>query len=297
MSETLESLRRKIDRAGELRSVVRTMKSLAASNIGQYERAVGALAEYYRTVELGLVACFHGRSSIASSARAAPHDSSSIGIVVFGSDQGLIGQFNDLLAEFVATRLRDLPGEKIVWAVGERMYSCLADAGLTPATLFAIPNSATAITPLVEQILITIETPNPNRRQTQVFIFHNRPRSAEIYEPTCRRLLPLDETWQADLADIDWPTRKLPEVLSGADLILPVLVREYLFVSMFQACAESLASENTSRLVAMQRAEKNIDELLENLHQAFHSRRQNSIDEELFDVLAGYESLTKRKRE
>ena len=62
-----------------------------------------------------------------------------------------------------------------------------------------------------------------------------------------------------------------------------------------RACAESLASENASRLAAMERADKNIDELLENFHSAFHCLRQSGIDEELFDVLSGYEALTKAK--
>ena len=69
------------------------------------------------------------------------------------------------------------------------------------------------------------------------------------------------------------------------------LIREYLFVSLFRACAESLASENASRLAAMQRADKNIDELLEELNGTFHRLRQSSIDEELFDVIAGFEAL------
>ena len=58
MSDTTASLRRKIGSAGDLQSVVRTMKALAASSIGQYEKSVRALADYYRTVELGLGACF-----------------------------------------------------------------------------------------------------------------------------------------------------------------------------------------------------------------------------------------------
>ena len=53
MSDTTESLRRKISSAGDLQSVVRTMKALAASSIGQYEKSVRALADYYRTVRVG----------------------------------------------------------------------------------------------------------------------------------------------------------------------------------------------------------------------------------------------------
>ena len=67
------------------------------------------------------------------------------------------------------------------------------------------------------------------------------------------------------------------------------------FISLFRACAESLASENASRLSAMERADKNIDELLENFHSAFRQLCQTGIDEELFDVISGYEALSKIK--
>ncbi len=58
MSDTAASLRRKIASAGDLESVVRTMKAMAAASIGQYENAVRSLDDYYRTVQLGLAACF-----------------------------------------------------------------------------------------------------------------------------------------------------------------------------------------------------------------------------------------------
>ncbi len=80
--------------------------------------------------------------------------------------------------------------------------------------------------------------------------------------------MPLDEAWRRKLAELPWPTGNLPEVMGGGTGVLRALIREYLFVSLFRACAESLASENASRLAAMQRAEKNIDELLDELNGA-----------------------------
>ena len=65
---------------------------------------------------------------------------------------------------------------------------------------------------------------------------------------------------------------------------------------LFQACAESLNSENASRLAAMQRAEKNIKNILEELNREFDSVRQASIDEELFDVVSGFEALAAKKQ-
>ena len=96
--------------------------------------------------------------------------------IVFGSDQGLVGQFNDVLADFVAKALDPLPGEKKVWAVGERVQSRLADAGLTPVGLFTVPTSVNAITPLVGQILVESEAHHGKGEIVQLYLFHNRPK-------------------------------------------------------------------------------------------------------------------------
>ena len=294
MSDTLASLSRKIGGAGDLKSVVRSMKALAAASIGQYERSVLALGDYYRTVELGLAVCLRKRDgNAAETVGPASNAAKTVSAIVFGSDQGLVGQFNDSLAEFVAKSLRALPGEKKVWAVGDRVQSRLADAGLPPVGLFAVPTSVGAITPLVRQILIESETHHRPDDIGQLYVFHNCPRSGAAYEPVSQHVLPMDAQWGLRLAHLPWPTRNLPEVFGGRERTLQALVREYLFVSLFKACAESLASENASRLAAMQRAEKNIDDLVGNLNQTFRRLRQTSIDEELFDVLAGYESLSK----
>ena len=291
MSDTLESLRRKIDGATELDSVVRTMKALAASSIVQYERAVHSLDDYYRTVELGLVAWLRQTGAVIYTDGGARKNKGATGAVVFGSDQGLVGQFNEVLADFVVGKLGAMPGDKHVFAVGERVQGHLADAALPVAGNFSVPNSIAAITSLVGRILIEIETQREQGKVAEVYLFHNRPKSGAVYEPVMQRLLPLDETWQRELAKLPWPTVNLPEVIAGGEATLAALIREYLFISLFRACAESLASENASRLAAMQRAEKNIDELLEDLNQTFHRLRQSGIDEELFDVISGFEAL------
>ena len=280
MSDTLESLRRKINGAGDLESVVRSMKALAAASIGQYEKSVLALADYYRTVELGLVVCLRKRRGTAAEpAEPAGAAAKSISAIVFGSDQGLVGQFNDVLADFAARTLDALPGEKKTWAVGERMHARLVDAGLAPVGLFAVPTSANAITPLVGRILLESEAHASKGAIGRLYLFHNCPKSGASYEPVSQHLLPLDEKWGLRLAQLPWPTGNLPEVLGDRKQTLWALVREYLFVSLFKACAESLASENASRLAAMQRAEKNIDELVLDLNQTFRRLRQTSIDE------------------
>jgi F-type H+-transporting ATPase subunit gamma len=286
MTETAETLRRKISSAADLQSVVRTMKALAASGLTQYERAVHSLDDYYRTVELGLIACLSQPKAQSSEGRPGLSRGAT-GAVVFGSDQGLVGQFNEVLTEFAMGRLKTMPGDKRIMAVGERVLGYLPEAVMTGN----VPNSIAAITQLVGRILQDIDTQHETGEVAQVYLFHNRPRSGSLYQPVMQRLLPLDASWRRQLATQSWPTANLPEVINAATL--QALIREYLFISLFRACAESMASENASRLSAMQRAEKNIEEQLADLNQDFNQLRQSSIDEELFDVIAGFEALTK----
>ena len=296
MSDSLASLRRQIGSAGDLQSVVRTMKALAASSIGQYERSVSALTDYYRTVELGLGACFRGSGlATVQVERDDPARAKAVGAIVFGSDQGLVGQFNDVVADYAIKTLSTRPGKAQIWAVGERVHSRLADAGLPLVGLFAVPNSVQAITPLVGRIQIESEAQRAKGGYNEVYVFHNRKQAGALYAPVSQRLLPLDAQWQQGLAKVGWPTGNLPEIVSGGRTTLRALIREYLFISLFRACAESLASENASRLAAMERADKNITELLDRLHGTFHRLRQSGIDEELFDVIAGFEALVGRR--
>jgi F-type H+-transporting ATPase subunit gamma len=294
MSDTTASLRRKIGSAGDLQSVVRTMKALAASSINQYEQSVRALGDYYRTVELGLGVCLRNDSMTMvptnATRQAAP---GAIGAVVFGSDQGLVGQFNDIVAEDALRALAALSGQAQVWAVGERVQARLADAGLPLVGLFAVPGSVQAIAPLIGRILTETEANRGRGELAALYLFYNRPTSGAVYAPVQQRLLPLDDTWRRQVLAPPWPTGNLPEVLGDGSAALRALIREYLFVSLFRACAESLASENASRLAAMERADRNIDELLANMNGTYHRLRQSGIDEELFDVIAGFEALTK----
>lgn len=287
MSDSSASLQHKINSATDLQSVVRSMKAIAAANVGQYESAVLALDDYYRTVQLGLHSCFR-QQQLATQETAKRQR---IGVLVFGSDQGLVGQFNALLVDYIVATLQKLPGEKIVWCVGERLQTRLRETELTLATGFILPKSLHAIPSLISEILLEIESAHAQGDISEVLIFHNQPKSEAIYHPFSQRLLPLDDIWQRQIKSITWPSHRLPEVIHAGQETLLAFIHEYLFVSLYRACAESLASENASRLSTMLRAEKTIAEMLEAMHSRFHLLRQSNIDEELFDLIAGLEIL------
>ena len=292
MSGATESLGKKISTARDLEGVVRAMKALAVSSIGQYEKSVQALGDYNRTVELGIALCLRKRGPPPFVPAKAHPDRDTVGAVVFGSDQGLVGRFNEVIVEFAKSTLGGLPGKtRKIWAVGERAHALMADTGLTQAGTLAVPSSVGAITPLIGQVLIEVEQAIEKGEIVDFYLFHNRPKLGSSYEPVGKRLLPLDHAWQSKIATVPWPTKSVAEVIEGPAPALPAFIRGYIFVSLFQACAESLAAENASRLAAMQRAEKSIDDMLVDLNRKFHRMRQELIDEELFDVISGYEAL------
>ena len=290
--DTLESLKRKIRSADELQSVVRTMKALAAVSIRQYEKAVESLAHFNRTVLLGLRAALKNRPRDAAAARLAPEGK--LGTIVFGSDQGMCGQLNEQIVSHAIAGMDELgvgPDQRVVLAVGERAGARLEDSDVPVVDMLAVPSSLAGVTPSVQELVLKIQEWNAAQGIERVVLYYSEQVGAASYQPATLHLLPVDREWLARLEEEPWPTHVLPAFTMGFDGLFSALIRQYLFVSLYRAFAESLASENASRLAAMQSAERNISERLGQLHAQFNQQRQTSITEELLDIVSGFEAL------
>jgi F-type H+-transporting ATPase subunit gamma len=286
VSDSLERLRSKIARARQLGSVVHAMKALATLRIGQFEQAVRSLDRYMQNVELGLSVCLRSGPILADVAG----KSAEVIAVAFGSEQGLVGRFNETVMEFAQSALASHGKAVRLWAVGERLAAVFADRGAPCEQVLQAPGSVAAISPFVARLLGGLEDCRAEHAGVIVYLLFNRLEGGASFTPTSERLLPFDASWERRFAQGKWPTRNLPQPVGATASLLSALIREYLFGSLFRACAESISSENASRLAAMQRAERNIDALVEDLGRAYDGLRQNAIDEELFDVLAGFEA-------
>jgi F-type H+-transporting ATPase subunit gamma len=147
------------------------------------------------------------------------------------------------------------------------------------------------ITPLVQNLLLEIEQWQSHRVQSPIYLFFCRSLGGASYRPHQTHLLPIDHEWLQNLRDKGWSTKMLPTFTMSWDLLFSALVQQYLFGSLFRAAAESLASENASRLASMQGAERNIEVQLDALKRQYHQKRQMSITEELLDIVSGFEML------
>lgn len=290
---TLEAMKQRIISAQDLLSVVRTMKILAAINIHHYEKAVVSLAEYNRTVLLGMQILLRQRPEAITQVR--PERGQHTGAIIFGSDQGMCGQLNDQIVSFALTQLQEVspnPADRLLLAAGARVSVRLANAGQPVAEYLTVPSSIPGITTLVQEVMLKVDEWRAQHSVDQLFLFHHQPLRGATYRPRMVQLLPVDPMLFRHLRQRPWPTRMLPTFTMQWQPLLTALMRQYLFVSLYRAIAESLASENASRLSAMQTAEKKISERLTDLQLDYHQHRQSSITEELLDIVAGFEALT-----
>ncbi len=290
--QTIESLRRKIENAEDLLSVVTTMKALAAVNIRHYERAVESLVEYNRTVEMGLHIVLSAQDGHGVTAKPASYHR--LGAILFGSDQGLCGQFNDRIATHALDVLEGRPEQAdhtTLLSVGGRTAALLEEARLPAQEILPTPGGLAGITPLVQDLLVHIEHWRADEDIDHVLIFHNRPLGGAMYAPITTQLLPLDLDWLQSLEEERWPSKTLPTFTMEWDRLFAALIRQYMFVALYRASAESLASEDAARMASMQNAERNIEERIEELNRRYHNQRQNQITAELLDIVSGYEAV------
>ena len=294
--ESLEELHQQLDGVNDLRTIVKTMKALSAASIRQYESAVTALTGYYQTVERGLHVVLRNYDIPGSPQRSARR-SRRLGAIIFGSDHGLCGRFNEELVRYALDRMASSPAEaegRRLLAVGARATASLEHEGQAIESTYFVPGSAAQITTTVQQILLKMDEWRERDDVHYVYLFYNRHSGAPRYHPTGVELLPIRLRQFHRLQEERWPSRSLPTFSMNRETLMRRLLHQYLFVSIFRACAESQASEHTSRLAAMQSAERNLDDRLEEVTALFRRARQTAITSELLDVVAGFEAIMAR---
>lgn len=290
--ETTESLRRAVAVTEELYAVVKNMKALAGVNIRQCERAAQAVAEYNRTIEMGLQIALQRLPSQLLPPRYPPGQK--LGAIIFGSDQGMCGALNDQVVSYASRALRKLGARRVeqaILAVGARAAAQLEERGRKPEGCVQVPSSTLGINRAVEEVLLKIEDWHFARGVEFVVLFNARPVSGAWIRVRGTRLLPVDAEWINGLKAKPWPSKVIPMFTMGEEKLFQSLIREYLFVSLYRAFAESLAAENSSRLASMQAAERNIEDRLRTLSAEARQVRQSSIASELLDIIASYEAL------
>ena len=289
--DTLQALDKRITTTTKLQGIVKSMKTLSAVNIRQYERALASLDTFVEVIELGLQTVLK-ETSLPRHAAAA--EQFPRGLIIFGSDQGLCGRFNERLADFIRQQLvrmsiTDFSSLKLL-VIGARIAARIEAGGFIIDKQFWVPGSVNGINANVYQVLLSVEGWLKEHKIAQVDIFFNKYEKLAAARPQHQVLLPIDNDHLRSLSKKKWQGRSLPCFRMPTDQLFSGLIRQYLFASLFRSQAESLASEQASRLRSLQNAEKNIEEHIEELRGAYRIKRQAAITSELLDLVAGFKA-------
>ncbi|MGL1861414.1 MAG: F0F1 ATP synthase subunit gamma [Pseudodesulfovibrio sp.] len=286
--QTLDVLQKRIKTTSDLLSVVKTMKSLAAVNIRHFDRAAQSLMQYAQVVEQGWTVLFRSGGVMLPTGR-----ETKATVLAVGSDQGMCGQFNELVMQaslMAGERLIEKGLEVTFWTAGDRIRAALEDAGKNPELHFSMPGTLGGVDSVVGDLVGHMA--EWKRHGAERFhIVYNTQQEHEGYSPINDRILPLDKKWGESLTAAQWPGRCLPQTFLPGETLFAGLFKQHIFVSLYGAIARSMAAENAARLAAMQAAEKNIEDMREELQVNFRQTRQNAITEELLDIIAGFEAI------
>ncbi|WP_022965724.1 F0F1 ATP synthase subunit gamma [Denitrificimonas caeni] len=287
MAQTLEHLSRKNDTLASIRGIVHTMKTLSAINAAPYEQAAQSIELYQQTLLQGLAAFVHRTGGVSLLTEAVQPNLRLL--VVFGSDHGLCGNYNELLANKVAEYTQAQPILKQhILCIGSRMANALLELGFTPDVVLMPPASADGVGRLAGDIVMRIERLGSGQSLAHLavnLVFTQRAEHG-YQETVTRNLLPLDKALLQPQQR--WNSRSLPDYTMDAEALLASLIRNHVFASVFRASAEAMVTENATRLALMQQAEQSVDEQLEAVQQELSSVRQDEITNELMDIVIGH---------
>lgn len=290
--DTLEAIAGQLDTTREIQSIVQVMKSLSAVSITQYETAVDALGAYRDTIDNGLQVVlrdFRTRKGHLPHSLF-PDASGREGWVVIGSDRGLCGRFNETIASSAKEQLDKSEEAPMLCVAGLRAAARLKTWGLDADRLFTLPGSVEGLIATAQSILIEADRWQDQEGVRKVHVMHNRRGKHSRAEPNSIQLLPVSRDDLLRLANAHWPGCSLPTFSMAPDALLSWLIRQRMFLGVYEALARSLASEHAARLAAMQAADRNIQERREDIESLYRQKRQEAITRELLDVIAGFEA-------
>ncbi len=285
MAQTLEKLTRRTDTMGSIRSIVRTMKTMSAINALPYEQAATSIESYRATVLQGFHAFVqaNGPLPVDDGHGALPV------VIVFGSDHGLCGNYNEIVAIEAAAICT--PTSRVI-CVGAQMQDALQGQSITPETTLLPPATVDGLARLAGKLITVLDSLRKHSISVTL-VFTTRAAHAQ-QQPTTQRLLPLDATMTTGFSQNPWGSRSLPHFRLPPDRLFAALIRSYLFAGLYRAAAEAMVTENAARLARMQQAERSVDEQLDDLTSEMRSVRQSEITTELLDVIIGFEALKER---
>ena len=287
-------LRRRIKSVQSTKKVTKAMELISASRIMKAQARVAAARPYSEQITAVIANLAAGGAGLTSPLLQEREDVRTVAFVVITADRGLAGGYNSGILRTAERAIRDARAEgkdaRIV-VVGKkgrdffrfRHYE-IDDAflGMTDQPTYENAKEvATAVTARFEA-----------GEYDRVELIYTRFLSVASQRVTNRRFMPLDSSAleAAAAGGGDGPAAGY-EFEPDASVILDRLLPRYAEARLFAALLESSASEHAARQRAMKSASDNADELITKLSRVMNRARQDSITNEIMEIVGGAEAL------
>lgn len=273
---TQEDTHRRREAVETIHDVVSAMRAIAAGRIQGAQRALTAARQYEEIVWQGLAAL----PAAALHLPAPPGDAPTL-LVVMTSEQPLCGTFNQDLLVLVDRRRQAIreSGPLEILIVGQRGARLFAMHGIEPNESLPAAASLHGLRDVVKQVASLVGMRYATGRVRGVRVVYNRYQSITEHVPTETQVLPPDFT---DLSSAVY--RPFHPYLSDTAL-LAGLVSELAFISLYRIAADSYASEQAARLIAMDGATRSTERLLKDLTELEQRERQDEITRQVLELI------------
>ncbi|MGR8918774.1 MAG: F0F1 ATP synthase subunit gamma [Gammaproteobacteria bacterium] len=262
-----QKLRRRLRSLDALGEAIGAMKDVSAQHYREMRGAVEPARAYREGVERIL-----GWTGAELGAGTGP-----AGLLVIGAELGLCGGYNVQVAAAAAERRAELgPGPTV--CSGRRTAALLTRRGVELTETYSAPTSARGIAEFLLRLAENLLTAYVEQDLSSLDIVSTRFAGVGAHPPSIHRLLPL----VAERSDHGPAVR----YVSRAALAFAV-IREYLYVSLYDLLIDALAAEHGARLVATEAAGEWLDERSERVRQQLAAARREAGTQEVIEIAAG----------
>lgn len=283
---SLREIKNKINSVKSTQQITSAMQMVSTVKLSRAERIIENFRLYQEKVsELLTNFLSYGEEETASSLFEEVREVNKVAIVVFSGNMSLCGAFNsNVIKEFVKTteELSHLPKENIeVYSIGKKITHAVKKLELGPK----FESDKLADSPNYED---TVEIADKLMKQfadkeiDKVIVIYHHFRSKGSQILTTDTLLPFSLEEMKEKKDdsyIDYI------IEPDKETIFLELVPQVIKLKLYSYLLESYTSEHAARSIAMQGATDNADELLEELSLSYNKSRQESITNELLDII------------
>lgn len=288
---TLRELKGRIGSVASSEKITGAMKMISSAKMHKAELALRRLLPFRNQVEL-IIGNLLSADAEFSSSLIESRPVSRIGIVVFGSDDGLCGAYNMnifklLLQQIEQYRTTFGAGVDItVYPVGAKIAKAVGKIEMDNLHVAYVDGVNSKTTGDGVKVFVeTLENEFITGTLDRVDVLYMNFKSVSRQRPKCEQLIPVvKETFSANgVKSSCRPYIFEPDANTIFNKVLPM----FLVAVMQDVFTENRASEQAARVMAMQSANDNAKKLLEELQLEYNKLRQQSITTELLDILGG----------